>query len=147
MQANESGVDREIGFLVVAKSNWKTVSHKGGKVLCFLLLELHFLQKSWFFLSIFAQRAKTFVVFLPFDSPLKTFVCNPAFCQDKVYSAFSGSGAKFSTSAFFMFPKPFVQIFCPADVVLRRTTRTYRLIKVQEIHVSCHFVCHFWMWF
>lgn len=78
------------------------------------------------------------MIFLHFDSPLKTFVCNPAFCQDKVYSAFSGSGAKFSTSAFFMFPKPFVQIFCPADVVLRRTSRTYRLFKVQKIHVSCH---------
>jgi hypothetical protein len=47
------------------------------------------------------------VVFLPFDSPLKTFVCNPAFCQDKVYSAFSGSGAKLSPSAFFMCSKAF----------------------------------------
>jgi hypothetical protein len=27
---------------------------------------------------------------------------------------------------------------CPADVVLRRTSRTYRLFKVQKIHVSCH---------
>ena len=147
MQAHESGVDRKISFLVMGKKgNRSTVSHNVWKLLCFVLVGLHFLQKSWFVLSIFAQRAKTFVIFWPFDSPFKTFVCNPAFCQDKVYSAFSGSGAKFSTSAFFMFPKPFVQIFCPADVVLGWMSWTYRLFKVQKIHVSCNFVCHFWMW-
>ena len=85
------------------------------------------------------------MVLLPLDCSLKTFVCNPGFCQNKFYSAFSGCAAKLSPSAFFMLIKPFVQIFSPADIVLRRTSRTYRLLKVQEIYISCYCVCHFFV--
>lgn len=109
---------------------------------------LHFLQKSWFFLSVqFLQRGQKrlwFFCLLILLSKLLSATQHSA--KTKFIPRSRAAAQNLAPLPFLCFQSLSSKYDCPADVVLGWMSWTYRLFKVQKIQVSCHFVCHFWMW-